>query len=186
MNNQQKKAFNFIYSVADGYGRTLPSVENTPEFKGYTYSRFYKDLRENLQTAFDWNKISELVSLFPTETAAFGKTWYFNDIQNMVFSAYEQIWYDKHIEDFPSEFNIDIQIFDSYLLSPQCFESINNIISSITDIEDDTHRYNNIIKSSKIAYIRKITLPEWNTQDSISKKTQKEKWYDRINIIEQL
>jgi hypothetical protein len=199
MNNQQDKAFKYIYSVADGYRRTLPLKNIVPNPTFNDYNRFYKDIREDLQPDFEWNKITELVSLFPKEVAAFGKTWYFNDIQNMVFNAYEQIWNENNITEYPSEYNIDIQMFDAYLLSPNCFTSVYRIIyydKDKTDTEntiiagekchEDPHRYNNIIKSAKMAYIRKITLPEWNTQDTISKKTQKEVWYDRISIIEQL
>ena len=198
LTSQQEKAFKYIYSVADGYKRVLPLLPNITGISVVSnYNRFYKDIRTNtpeherVWTA-EWaeskivlfEELEKLVALFPNETNAFMTTWDFKDIKNMVFSAYEIIWDEMNIQSFPSTYNIDIQMFDSYLLSPNCFNSINSIIDP--NYIDDRQRYNNIVKSAKIAYIRKITLPEWNVQNETTKITPKEQWYERITGIEQL
>jgi len=198
MNNQQEKAFKYIYSVSDGYKRTLPLITPpTPDKKIYEvtdYSKFYKDIRSAdvilngwEDKNFFWNEIDRLVRLFPREVDAFGKTWEFRDIKKMTFDAYEIIWNQKNIKDIPSIFNIDIQMFDAYLLSPNCFETIRNIIYDENGnhiFNNDLEKYNSVVTSAKTAYIRKITLPEWNVRNT--DVTLKEKWYKRIKTIEQL
>jgi len=200
MNNQQDKAFNYIYSTSDGYKRVLPllpPINNSKIPEITDYNRFYKDIRTNTivteSTWEDWDnikkelfdEIEKLVALCKTEIAAFGKSWEFKDIKNLVFAAYEKIWDEMNIKSYPSTFNINIQMFDAYLLSPNCFNTINNIIDH-SSYSKDLQRYNNIVKDAKTAYIRKITLPEWNTQDVTSRKTQKDRWYNRMYVIEQL
>ena len=181
MNHQQEKAFNYIYSVADGYKRTLPLLNNNIPPKIEYYSKFYKDIRN--QNWDGWVEIDKLVALFPNEVAALGKTWDFRDIKNLVFTEYKKTWTENNIDNYDSTFNIDIQMFDAYLLSPNCFTTVRN---AITGFSNDLQKTNNMVKSAKIAYIRRITLPEWNVQDTISKTTIKERWYDRIKLIEQL
>ena len=182
MNHQQEKAFNYIYSVADGYKRTLPLLNNRVPPEIGDYSKFYKDIRN--QNWEGWDEIDNLVALFPNEVAAFGKTWDFRDIKRLVFTAYEKIWEENDINEYPSAFNIDIQMFDAYLLSPNCFETVKETINS--SLYNDLQKYDTMVKSAKIAYIRRITLPEWNVRDTTSKTTIKERWYERINVIEQL
>jgi len=194
MTHQQEKAFNYIYTVADGYRRVLPLLNVIDNPKLHHYNKFYKDIRstETMIGGINWNgwnEIDKLVSLFPNEIDALGRSWDFRDIKHLVFTAYKTIWENNNpnfdIQTYPADFNIDIQMFDAYLLSPNCFTSVRNIIVG-GNYHNDMRRYNNIVRDAKIAYIRKIELPEWNRQDSTSKTTLKEKWYSRIKMIEQL
>jgi hypothetical protein len=199
MNYQQTKAFNYIYKAADGYTRTMPllsTVDTTQPIRILSdYCRFYKDLRENLQPKREewdlWSELEKQILLFQRETDAFGHTWMTKSIMNSVFTAYETIWGEQDIYLFPTAFNLDIQMFDAWLLSPNCFQTVYQTIddnkeAAANKCATNPTKYNNIIKSAKTAYIRKITLPEWNVISDGTSTTKKQKWYERTNMIEQL